>query len=333
MKMEGSALITGITGQDGQYLAELLLGKNYRIIGATRDAKNAAKKLPQQLVAAIELVEWDMLDQKGMQDILSYHRPEELYNFAAYSTGMGMYDDPVGMGEVNGLAVARILEAIRAVDTNIRFCQASSREIFGEARVEPQNEATKVNPRSPYGAAKLYADAMIRIYREHYGIFACAAILYNHESPRRGVSFVTRKITHEAARIKSGLSKGLRLGNLEARRDWGFAGDTVNAMWLMLQHANADDYIVATGETHTVREFCECAFGYLGLDYRAYVCEETSSFRPSEPVTLVGDASKARTVLGWKPKVGFTEMVKMMVDADMRALENSSYSGGVVGNV
>jgi len=315
--MRKTALITGITGQDGLYLAELLLEKNYRIIGAVRDVHKAAAKLPERLPEAVELVEWDMLDQRKMLDALSHYRPTELYNFAAYSSGAGMYDDPVGIGEVNGLAVTRILEAIRAVDVNIRFCQASSREIFGEAVESPQNELTPTNPRSPYGAAKLYADTMIRIYRQHYGLFACSAILYNHESPRRGLAFVTRKITHEAARIKLGLTKELHLGNLDARRDWGFAGDTVRAMWLMLQHDHADDYVVATGETHSVREFCESAFGYLGLDYRAYVREDASSYRPIEPTILVGNADKAKTVLGWVPKVGFNELVHMMVDADM----------------
>src|SRR3989338_5082477 len=315
--MKKTALITGVTGQDGRYLAELLLEKGYRIIGAVRDVRKAAAKLPERLPEAVELVEWDMLDQQKMAEVLSSYRPTELYNFAAYSSGAGMYDDPVGIGEVNGLAVTRILEAIRAVDANIRFCQASSREIFGEAVESPQNELTPTNPRSPYGAAKLYADTMIRIYRQHYGLFACSAILYNHESPRRGLAFVTRKITREATKIKLGLVKELHLGNLDARRDWGFAGDTVYAMWLMLQHDYADDYVVATGETHSVREFCECAFGYLGLDYKDYVREDVSAYRPVEPTILVGNADKAKTVLGWVPKVGFNELVHMMVDADM----------------
>lgn len=318
--MRKTALITGVTGQDGLHLAELLLEKNYRIIGSVRDVQKAVTKLPDRLTAKIELIEWDMLDQRKILDILPHYRPTELYNFAAYSSGAGMYDDPVEIGEVNGLAVTRILEAIRAVDVKIRFCQASSREIFGEAVESPQSELTPANPRSPYGAAKLYADAMIRIYRRHYGLFACSAILYNHESPRRGLAFVTRKITREAAKIKLGLAKELHLGNLDARRDWGFAGDTVHAMWLMLQHESADDYVVATGETHSVREFCECAFGYLGLDYKDYVREDVSAYRPVEPAILVGNADKAKTVLGWVPKVGFNELVHMMVDADMQQL-------------
>jgi GDPmannose 4,6-dehydratase len=318
--MQKVALITGVTGQDGIYLSELLLEKGYRVIGAVRDIQNAIEKLPAQC-AEIELVEWDMFNQLKVTEILTTCRPTEIYNFAAYSTGAGMYDDPVGIGEVNGLAVTRILEAIKAVDVNIRFCQASSREIFGEALESPQTERTTVNPRSPYGAAKLYADAMIRIYRERYGLFACSAILFNHESPRRGLAFVTRKITHEASRIKLGLSKELQLGNLDALRDWGFAGDTVHAMWLMLQHDHADDYVVATGEAHSVREFCECAFSYLGLDYRDYVREDETAFRPAEQALLVGNAEKARTALGWVPKIGFREMVHMMVDADMQTLK------------
>ncbi len=318
-----SALITGLAGQDGTYLAELLLTKDYRIIGAVRDVKRAAGLLPPALENKVELVEWNMLDQHSMVMALRHCQPTELYNFAAYSTGTGMYDDPVGIGEVNGLAVARMLEAIREVDIPIRFCQASSREIFGESVESPQTECTPTNPRSPYGAAKLYADSMIRIYRQRYGFFACSAILFNHESPRRGLSFVTRKITHEAAKIKLGLTQELNLGNLDTRRDWGFAGDYVRAMWLMLQQPRPDDYVIATGETHTVREFCECAFGYLGLDYRKYVQEDSSIFRPSEPVLLVGNAQKAKQALGWEPQVSFAKLVNMMVEADLQMLGNN----------
>jgi GDPmannose 4,6-dehydratase len=255
-----------------------------------------------------------------MIEVLAECRPTEIYNFAAYSSGAGMFDDPVGIGEVNGLAVARILEAIRAVDTNIRFCQASSREIFGEAIESPQTEATPTNPRSPYGAAKLYADAMIKIYRQRYGLFACSAILFNHESPRRGLEFVTRKITHEAAKIKLGLTKELHLGNLDAQRDWGFAGDYVRAMWLMLQQERAEDYVVATGKAHSVRELCEFAFSRLGLDYRDYVREDVLAFRPAETALLVGSAAKAKQNLGWEPEVEFRELVHMMVDADLQTL-------------
>lgn len=305
------------------YLTELLLTKGYRVIGAVRDCIRAAESIPLELKKSMELIEWDMMDQHRMTEVLKEYHPEEIYNFAAFSSGTGMYDDPVGIGEVNGLAVTRTLESIRAVDVNMRFCQASSREIFGEAVESPQNEHTAVKPRSPYGAAKLYADGMIRIYRQRYGLFACSAILFNHESPRRGLEFVTRKITHEAARIKLGQTKELQLGNLDARRDWGFAGDTVHAMWLMLQHDKADDYIVATGETHSVREFCDCAFGYLGLDYKHYVHEDINAYRSVEPAILVGNAGKARTELKWEPKVGFNELIHMMVDADLQMLEQN----------
>lgn len=315
-----TALVTGITGQDGSYLAELLLAKGYRVIGAVRDRQKAKESLPAGLRNSIELVVWDMLDQRRMKEVLTEYRPEEIYNFAAYSSGTGMYDDPVGVGEVNGLAVTRILEAIRDVDVKIRFCQASSREIFGDAVESPQTESTATNPRSPYGAAKLYADSMIRIYRQRYGFFACAAILFNHESPRRGLGFVTRKITHEAAKIKLGLVKELHLGNLDAQRDWGFAGDYVRAMWLMLQQERADDYVVATGKAHSVRELCEFAFSRLGLDYRDYVREDASAFRPVEPALLVGSAAKANSELSWKPEIGFSELVHMMVDADLHNL-------------
>lgn len=315
-----TALVTGITGQDGSYLAELLLAKGYRVIGAVRDRQKAEESLPAGLRNSVELVAWDMLDQRRMKEVLTEYRPEEIYNFAAYSSGTGMYDDPVGVGEVNGLAVTRILEAIRDVDVKIRFCQASSREIFGDAVESPQTEFTATNPRSPYGAAKLYADSMIRIYRQRYGLFACAAILFNHESPRRGLGFVTRKITHEAAKIKLGLAKELHLGNLDAQRDWGFAGDYVRAMWLMLQQERADDYVVATGKAHSVRELCEFAFSRLGLDYRDYVREDASAFRPVEPALLVGSVAKANSELSWKPEIGFRELVHMMVDADLHNL-------------
>ena len=318
-----TALITGLGGQDGSYLAELLLEKGYRIIGAVRDVRRTEDSLPITLKNKVELVAWSMLIQEEMVSVMRHYQPTELYNFAAYSSGAGMYDDPVGIGDVNGLAVVRMLEAIREVNIGIRFCQASSREIFGEPFEGSQTECTRVNPRSPYGAAKLYADSMIRIYRQHYGLFACSAILFNHESPRRGLDFVTRKITHEAARIKLGLVKELHLGNLDARRDWGFAGDYVRAMWLMLQQEQVDDYVVATGKAHSVREFCEFAFSHLGLDYRDYVHEDASAYRPVEPALLVGNAAKANRKLGWKPEVEFRELVHMMVDADLRNLSEN----------
>ncbi len=316
------ALITGISGQDGSYLAELLLAKGYHVVGAVRNRQKAQVALPAEIADAIDLVTWDMHDQRCMTETLSHYRPQEIYNFAAYSSGAGMYDDPVGVGEVNGMAVARMLEAIRTVDIGMRLCQASSREIFGVAAESPQTESTPVNPRSPYGAAKLYGDSMIRIYRQRYGIFACSAILFNHESPRRGLGFVTRKITHEAARIKLGLAKELHLGNLDAQRDWGFAGDYVRAMWLMLQQQHADDYVLATGQVHSVRELCDLAFSHLGLDYRDYVREDEASYRPSEAALLVGDIAKARTELKWQPEVTFRGLVQMMVDHDLQRLSD-----------
>lgn len=319
-----TALITGVSGQDGSYLAEQLLERGYRVLGGARHVDATAAVLPPNLHGKLELVSWDMRDLSGMKEHLSRLRPSEVYNFAAHSTGSGMYDDPLDMSDVNGVAVTRILEAIRTVDPKIRFCQASSREIFGEALQSPQTEATPPNPRSPYGAAKLYADCMIRIYRLRHGLHACSAILFNHESPRRSRQFVTRKITHEAARIKLGLAHELHLGNLDTQRDWGFAGDYVRAMWLMLQQDKADDYVIATGEAHTVRDFCDVAFGRLGLDYRDHVREDAASYRPSEPAPLVGSPVKARRELGWEPKVSFRELVHMMVDAELRDLRAST---------
>ena len=301
-------------------MAELLLAKGYRVIGAVRDSQNSKESFPAALKNSVELIAWDMLDQDRMTEVLAEYRPMEIYNFAGYSSGAGMYDDPVGVGEVNGLAVTRILEAIREVDANMRFCQASSREVFGEATESPQTESTPANPRSPYGVAKLYADLMIRIYRQRYGLFACSAILFNHESPRRGLCFVTRKITQEAVKIKLGLAKELHLGNMDAQRDWGYAGDYVRAMWLMLQQEYADDYVVATGKAHSVRELCEFAFSYLGLDYRDYVRDDASVYRPVEPAALIGCAAKANSKLSWKPEIEFKELVHMMVDADLQNL-------------
>lgn len=315
-----SALITGVTGQDGTFLAELLLGKGYRVFGAVRDPQAAEQAMAPGLRGRIELLRWDMLDQGRMSEVLKTCQPAEVYNLAAYSSGAGMFEDPVGIAEVNGVAVARMLEAIRDVSPEIRFCQASSREVFGEPDETPQTEATPFNPRNPYGAAKLYADCMIRIYRKHYGLYACSAILYNHESPLRGRQFVTRKITHGAARIKLGLSDEIRLGNLDALRDWGFAGDSVRAMWLMLQQTRPDDYVVATGEAHSVREFCALAFERLGLDYRDHVREDPAAYRPQEPARLVGSAAKAARELGWAPEVRFRDLIYMMVDADLKLL-------------
>jgi GDPmannose 4,6-dehydratase len=319
-----TALITGISGQDGSYTAEMLLRKGYRVFGTTRDVSRASAGLIPGLLGQIELLEWNALDQQRITEILSFCRLQELYNFTACSYGSGMYDDPLEISEVNGLAVVRILEAICKTDRSIRFCQASSREIFGAESESPQSEQTPLNPRSPYGAAKLFADSMVRIYRKHYGIFACSAILFNHESPRRGVDFVTRKIAREAARIKMGLAKRLSLGNLEARRDWGFAGDYVRAMWSMLQQSQPNDFVLASGETHSVREFCECAFEYLGMDYRNYVEQDISVYRPAEPSLLVGNSSKAKRQLGWEPSVGFRDLVCMMVESEVQSLRENS---------
>ncbi len=313
-----TALVTGVTGQDGSYLAELLLEKGYRVVGTTRDVRTAA--LPAGLGSRVTLVPMNLLDAADVRGVVESAAPDEIYNCAAYSSGAGMYEDPVGLGEINGLAVTRLLEALRAARPRARFCQASSREIFGEAARSPQSELTPPDPRSPYGAAKLYADAMVRIHRRRYGTFACSAILYNHESPRRRPEFVTRKITQAAAAIKLGLAKDLALGSLEARRDWGYAGDHVRAMWAMLQAPGPDDYVVATGVAHTVREFCEAAFGHVGLDYRDHVKEDAAARRPDEPVDLVGDIGKARSRLGWSPAVDFAALVRMMVDADLQLL-------------
>ena len=312
------ALITGITGQDGTYLAKLLLSKGYQVIGTIRSARKHTEIHHLNLEGGVELVEWDMLSQERIIALLLQFRPAEIYNLAAYSSGAGMYDDPISVGDVNGLAVTRILEAIRTVDSSIRFCQASSREIFGEAVESPQTENTALNPRNPYGAAKMYADAMVRIYRQHYNIFACSAILYNHESPLRGVEFVTRKVTRTAVRIKLGLDTELHIGNLEGERDWGFAGDYVRAMWLMLQQTNADDFVIATGESHSVRQLCQIAFSHLSLDFERYIRHVDTAFRPSEVVRLVGCVEKAKEILGWIPAVNFRELVQMMVNEDMR---------------
>jgi GDPmannose 4,6-dehydratase len=315
-----TVLITGITGQDGSYLAELLLTKNYKVVGTVRSLELAQETILPSLKNKVKLVEWDMLSQFKIIEVIQKYKPSEVYNFAAYSSGAGMFDDPVSIAEVNGLAVVRILEAIRKINKEIKFCQASSREVFGDPVESPQTESTKFSPRSPYGAAKLFADSMIKIYRSRYKMFLCSAILYNHESPRRPLGFVTRKITDGAARIKLGLANELKLGNLDSLRDWGFAGDTVHAMWLMLQADKPDDYIVATGELHSVREVCESAFSYLGLNYRDYIREDTSNFRTTEETILVGNSFKCRQLLGWQPSLGFDELIKIMVDTDLQKL-------------
>lgn len=310
-----TALVIGITGQDGSYLAEQLLDEGYAVVGIGRQSQPAASSGRLLHVAC------DITDQKALDAVLREHHPAEVYNLAARSSGAGMFDDAVQIGEINGLVVAKLLEAIRNVDPAIRFCQASSSELFGDALSAPQSERTEFRPRSPYGAAKLYAHTMLRVYRERYGLYACSAILFNHESPRRRLEFVTRKVTHAAANIKLGRATGLQVGSLEARRDWGFAGDYMRAMWLMLQHRFAQDYVIATGELHSVRDLCDIAFSHVGLDYRDFVSESAEHARGPEPVTLVGDAARARGELQWSPRLDFRQLVTSMVDADLNTLQ------------
>ncbi|MSQ10785.1 MAG: GDP-mannose 4,6-dehydratase [Dehalococcoidia bacterium] len=317
------ALITGITGQDGSYLAELLLQKGYEVTGMVRRSSTVNFERIRHIQDRVELISGDLLDEVSMIGILREARPAEVYNLAAQSFVQTSWSQPVFTGEVTGLGVTRMLDAIRIVDPEIRFYQASSSEMFGKVQAVPQNESTSFYPRSPYGVAKVYGHWITVNYRESYGLHASSGILFNHESPRRGLEFVTRKITNSVARIKMGLDSELRLGNLEARRDWGFAGDYVTAMWLMLQQSEPGDYVVSTGETHSVREFCEAAFGRVGLDYAKYVVQDPRFMRPAEVDLLVGDAGKAKSVLGWEPTVTFTELAAMMVDADMSLLKGS----------
>jgi GDPmannose 4,6-dehydratase len=311
-----NALITGVNGQDGSYLAELLLSKGYRVVGTVVD-ENADNRRILHIREKFEIVETDLLDQGPMEEILGQYEPDEIYNLAARASSRELWAEPVVTGEVNGLSVARWLEAIAKVRPKARFVQASSSEVFGNAAVVPQTEATTLHPRNPYGVAKAYGHWTTAIYREHQGLFACSAILYNHESPRRGVEFVTRKISRTVAEIKLGRATELRLGNLDSKRDWGFAGDYVVAMWLMLQRPAPDDYIVATGESHSVREFCEIAFAHVGLHYQDYVVQSDENFRSSEATLLVGNPAKAKHFLNWKPTVTFRGLVQMMVDSDL----------------
>ena len=316
--MATRALITGITGQDGSYLAELLLAKGYdEVIGMVRRSSTVNFERIGHLQDQLTLVPGDLLDEASLIEVLRMHRPDEVYNLAAQSFVQTSFGQPVLTGETTALGVTRLLDAIRIVDPDVRFYQASSSEMFGKVVEVPQRESTPFYPRSPYGVAKVYGHWITVNYRESYDLHATSGILFNHESPRRGLEFVTRKITHGVARIKQGLDTELRLGNLEAQRDWGFAGDYVEAMWLMLQQDTPDDYVVSTGETHSVREFCEVAFGHVGLDYQEFVVQDEKFFRPAEVELLVGDADKAHTVLGWKPRTTFTELVTGMVDADM----------------
>jgi GDPmannose 4,6-dehydratase len=311
------ALITGITGQDGSYLAELLLEKGYTVVGMVRRASKDNFERIEHLLSRIVIKQADLLDQLSLIRVLEDSRPQEVYNLAAQSFVPTSWTQPVLTAEFTALGVTRLLDAIRLVDPGIRFYQASSSEMFGKVRETPQTERTPFHPRSPYGVAKVYGHDITVNYRESYGLFACSGILFNHESPRRGLEFVTRKVTDAAARIKHGLQRELRLGNLDARRDWGFAGDYVQAMWLMLQQEAPDDYVIATGESHSVNELVQHAFEYAGLDWEKYVVIDPIFKRPAEVDVLLGDASKARERLGWEPKVHFPELVRMMAQADL----------------
>ncbi len=315
------ALITGITGQDGSYLAEFLLSKGYAVVGMVRRTSTINFSRIAHFQDQVTLVSGDMLDEPSMIAILQEYRPSEVYNLAAQSFVQTSWRQPVFTGEVTALGVTRILDAIRIVDPTVRFYQASSSEMFGKVRETPQNENTPFYPRSPYGVAKVYGHWITVNYRESYGLHATSGILFNHESPRRGLEFVTRKVTHGVARIKLGQDTELRLGNLDSRRDWGYAGDYVRAMWLMLQQDQPDDYVISTGETHSVRELCEAAFGHAELNWEKYVVQDERFMRPAEVDLLVGDASKAGRVLGWEPTVTFRELVEMMVDADLETLK------------
>ncbi len=317
-----TALITGITGQDGSYLAELLLERGYRVIGMTRRTSTEVHERIEHLVDRVEIVSGDLLDQSSMSQLIAAYRPDEIYNLAAQSFVPTSWTQPVLTGEFTALGVTRVLEAIRAVDSNIRFYQASSSEMFGKVQETPQSEDTPFYPRSPYGVAKVYGHWITVNYRESYDLFAVSGILFNHESERRGKEFVTRKISDGVARIKLGLQTELRLGNLEARRDWGFAGDYVRAMWSMLQHDEPQDYVVATGRTHSVREFCRLAFEAVDLDFERYVVEDPRFMRPAEVDLLIGDPSKAKRVLGWEPLVTFEQLIDRMVSADMDRLRS-----------
>lgn len=326
--MAKRAIITGITGQDGSYLAELLLDKGYEVTGIVRRLSAVNFWRIEHLLDRIVLRPADLLDQLSLIRVVQDVRPHEIYNLAAMSFVPASWDQPLLTGEFNAQGVTRVLEAIRHVDTGIRIYQASSSEMYGRVREVPQTEATPFYPRSPYGVSKVFGHYITVNYRESYGIFAASGILFNHESPRRGIEFVTRKVTDGVARIKLGLATRLGLGNLDACRDWGFAGDYVRAMWLMLQQEAADDYVIATGISHSVRELVECAFGHAGLDWKKYVQVDAAFLRPAEVDHLIGDAGRARKVLGWEPQVGFEQLIAMMVDADVARLSGQSVRVG-----
>ena len=327
--MAKRALITGITGQDGSYLAELLLANGYEVYGMVRRASALNYWRIEHLLDRVVLKPADLLDQLSLIRLVDEVRPHELYNLAAMSFVPASWDQPMLTGEYNSQGVTRVLEAVRQVDSTIRVYQASSSEMFGKVREVPQTELTPFYPRSPYGVSKVFAHYITVNYRESYDLFAVSGILFNHESPRRGLEFVTRKVTDGVARIKLGLADSVSLGNLDAHRDWGFAGDYVRAMWLMLQQERADDYVISTGESHSVRELVEIAFGHVGLDWQTYVRLDPKFLRPAEVDLLVGDSSKARKSLGWAPEVDFTSLVRMMVDADLARLSRVPGTAGI----
>jgi len=314
------ALITGVTGQDGSYLAEFLLDKDYEVFGMVRRSSTVTFERVAHIQDRITLVPGEILDEVSIINVLRECEPDELYNLAAQSFVQTSFSQPVFTGEATALGVTRVLDAIRFVNPKIRFYQASSSEMFGQVHESPQNELTPFHPRSPYGVAKVYGHWITVNYRESYGLHASSGILFNHESPRRGLEFVTRKITNAAARIAVGLQREVRLGNLDAQRDWGFAADYVRAMWLMLQQDTPDDFVIATGEAHSVRELCEVAFGRVGLHWEDHVVVDEKFLRPAEVDVLVGDATKAHTTLDWKPEIGFPDLIEMMVDADLATL-------------
>jgi GDPmannose 4,6-dehydratase len=315
------ALITGITGQDGSYLAEFLLGKGYHVSGMVRRASTENFERIEHLRNRITIIQADLLDQLSLIELIKSARPDEVYNLAAQSFVPTSWNQAALTGEFTALGVTKVLEAIRLVDRKIKFYQASSSEMFGKTRESPQNEQTPFYPRSPYGVAKVYGHFITVNYRESYSLFAISGILFNHESPRRGLEFVTRKISDGVARVKLGQTKELRLGNLDAKRDWGFAGDYVEAMWMMLQQKRPEDYVIATGRSHTVRDFVDIAFSHAGLNWRKHVKVDKKFYRPADVNELMGDSRKARKALGWKPRLTFEELVVMMVDADIERLQ------------
>ena len=323
--MKKKALITGITGQDGSYLSELLLEKGYEVYGMVRRASVERFDRIAHIQDRINLVQGDLTDQSSLDEAVKTIQPDEVYNLAAQSFVPTSWNQPTLTGEVTGIGTTRLLESVRKIKPDARFYQASSSEMFGKVREVPQTEMTPFHPRSPYGVAKVYGHFITVNYRESYNIYACSGILFNHESPRRGLEFVTRKITYHVAKIKLGLAKELRLGNMDAKRDWGFAGDYVEAMWLMLQQSEPDDYVVSTGETHSVENFVSLAFEHAGLDWKKYVVIDPKFMRPAEVDLLVGSPEKAKKQLGWTPKVSFSELVKMMVDADIKLLKCAKY--------